>query len=82
MWEGFEDELTKIAINIATPGKGMSKGPGSLIKVRKSMQNQNSALSSKRMNYSQVHTDPPMTPPFQDPLSSAKTIPPPPVTAG
>jgi len=80
MWEGFEDELEKIAVNIAVPGRKPSMG--SLTKVRKTMQNQNSALSSKKQNYSQVHTDPPMTPPLQDPLSSAKTIQPPPVTTG
>lgn len=80
MWEGFGDELQKIAMNMARP---MKPAPMTgLMDVKKTVYNQKSALTTRKPSYTKVHTDPPMQMPRQDPLSGSKTIPPPPVTTG
>jgi len=80
MWEAFEDELQKIAANIATPKFENPGEPTAMTKVKKTVYNQKSALSTRRPNYTQVHSEPQTAPPV-DPLSSSKTAEPPPVTA-
>lgn len=80
MWQGFEDELQKIASNLAVP---KIPKPTGTVDVKKMMHNQKSALSTRKPKYTQVHSGAPPAPAqMPDPLSSAKTIPPPPVTAG
>lgn len=81
MWEGFEDELSKIAVNLAAPLKGPAT-PTSLTKIKKTLYNEKSALSARKPSYSRVHTDIPSMGQVSDPLSSTKMTPPPPVTAG
>ena len=82
MWEGFEDELQKIAFNMAAPMRGLPSQNSSLSQVKKMVHNQKSALSTRKPSYSQVHITQPMSTPAPDPLSGVKMSPPPPVTAG
>lgn len=80
MWEAFDDELQKIASNMAVPKFQNPDGSTATVRVKKTVYNQKTALTHRRPNYTQVHSEP-QNAPAVDPLSSPKTLEPPPVIA-